>query len=421
MKLPYKCTLAFFTLLVIFLSQNLLAAANDNDVCTQSIPPVQDPPQGGSYSTRVNNPVYISSQEAGYQMTGCGVATVGASTTRANVLDPNGNKETKTSIINQFAAGVKLSASNGGTFDEQIAAAVSILNKDPVNCYRITIKRIKSYTDKPIVTLPVPTKQTIDNVEIVTYRPYNFNALDILMAINDINKNAGGVGLGGVAYDSSNKDKAAHMFQPVALGAAPYKTPTGGQEQDIQIYDSYFNANVDLKLKWDANGKMYINLWSQSYPQWFHLEELYTLENMGPTFCAARNAQGAATTKPGIPVNANGPVTGGKGNGGNNGAVVNPITLTPIPGPITPRPVGCPNGRLEPGEECDDGNTIDIDDCNNSCKITKCGDGIVQLFSSRKETCEPPNGQPNSACRLGSYQGICMSNCKCGPPPVLPA
>lgn len=228
------------------------------------------------------------------------------------------------------------------------------------------------------------------------------------------NKNGGGIGLGGVAYDANNVAQAAHMLQPTAIGLNPYKNQAGAQQQDIQAYDPYYGQPYNFKLMWDTDGRMYINLWGKRYPQMFHLEELYTLENMGPTFCAARNNGGAATTKPGTPVNANGPTTGG-----NNGLNVNPVTPTPaVKGPITPRPVGCPNGRIEPGEECDDGNNIDIDDCSNSCKLTTCGDGIVQLLSSRKEVCEPPNGQPNSMCRVGSYWGSCLSNCKCGPPPV---
>ena len=37
----------------------------------------------------------------------------------------------------------------------------------------------------------------------------------------------------------------------------------------------------------------------------------------------------------------------------------------------------CGNGVVEPGEECDDGNTFDGDGCNANCKAAYCGDGIV--------------------------------------------
>ena len=38
---------------------------------------------------------------------------------------------------------------------------------------------------------------------------------------------------------------------------------------------------------------------------------------------------------------------------------------------------GCGDGVVGPGEECDDGNTIDGDGCDSNCTITACGNGIV--------------------------------------------
>jgi cysteine-rich repeat protein len=38
-------------------------------------------------------------------------------------------------------------------------------------------------------------------------------------------------------------------------------------------------------------------------------------------------------------------------------------------------------------EECDDGNTVDTDNCTNSCKLPKCGDGILQA-ATNNEQCE---------------------------------
>ncbi len=43
----------------------------------------------------------------------------------------------------------------------------------------------------------------------------------------------------------------------------------------------------------------------------------------------------------------------------------------------------CPNGNLDNGEHCDDGNQINSDTCTNNCTITFCGDGTLQQ----------PNGQ----------------------------
>ena len=37
----------------------------------------------------------------------------------------------------------------------------------------------------------------------------------------------------------------------------------------------------------------------------------------------------------------------------------------------------CGNGRIDPGERCDDGNTNDTDDCTSACQLARCGDGVV--------------------------------------------
>jgi cysteine-rich repeat protein len=36
----------------------------------------------------------------------------------------------------------------------------------------------------------------------------------------------------------------------------------------------------------------------------------------------------------------------------------------------------CGHGVLDPGEECDDGNTSDNDACRNDCRFNVCGDGF---------------------------------------------
>jgi cysteine-rich repeat protein len=40
-------------------------------------------------------------------------------------------------------------------------------------------------------------------------------------------------------------------------------------------------------------------------------------------------------------------------------------------------PTGCGNGVVDPSEECDDGNLIDGDGCDHNCTFTGCGNGIV--------------------------------------------
>jgi cysteine-rich repeat protein len=37
----------------------------------------------------------------------------------------------------------------------------------------------------------------------------------------------------------------------------------------------------------------------------------------------------------------------------------------------------CGDARLQPGEECDDGNASNGDDCRRDCRVNRCGDGFV--------------------------------------------
>ncbi|KAF3926467.1 hypothetical protein AA313_de0207467 [Arthrobotrys entomopaga] len=41
-------------------------------------------------------------------------------------------------------------------------------------------------------------------------------------------------------------------------------------------------------------------------------------------------------------------------------------------------PIGCGNGKIDPGEECDDGNTNDGDGCNSACRLEGGGSRIAQ-------------------------------------------
>jgi cysteine-rich repeat protein len=60
----------------------------------------------------------------------------------------------------------------------------------------------------------------------------------------------------------------------------------------------------------------------------------------------------------------------------------------------------CGDGLVQTGEDCDDGNGVDDDGCDNDCTVSPfCGDGVVD--AGRGETCDPPgqpSGQPNE-CR----------------------
>jgi cysteine-rich repeat protein len=56
----------------------------------------------------------------------------------------------------------------------------------------------------------------------------------------------------------------------------------------------------------------------------------------------------------------------------------------------------CGNGRVEPGEQCDDGNNAACDGCSPTCALERCGNGVVDCG----EQCDlgPQNGAPGQRC-----------------------
>ncbi len=67
----------------------------------------------------------------------------------------------------------------------------------------------------------------------------------------------------------------------------------------------------------------------------------------------------------------------------------------------------CGDGITNAGEFCDDGNSVDDDECRNDCTIPVCGDGIVDAQNG--ETCDPPGSA------AGSNGNLCRANCTvCG-------
>ncbi|HLT36574.1 MAG TPA: DUF4215 domain-containing protein [Enhygromyxa sp.] len=59
-------------------------------------------------------------------------------------------------------------------------------------------------------------------------------------------------------------------------------------------------------------------------------------------------------------------------------------------------PADCGNGVIDGDEECDDGNTIDIDACSNACTMAVCGDGLIQIHLG--ETCDDGNTVGGDGC-----------------------
>lgn len=55
----------------------------------------------------------------------------------------------------------------------------------------------------------------------------------------------------------------------------------------------------------------------------------------------------------------------------------------------------CGDGRVDAGEECDDGNNDDADACTASCTTARCGDGVVQLGV---EACDDGNDVDTDTC-----------------------
>ena len=70
----------------------------------------------------------------------------------------------------------------------------------------------------------------------------------------------------------------------------------------------------------------------------------------------------------------------------------NQVTLT-----CTPNTAVCGNGKVEVGEQCDDGNHVACDGCAPTCRLERCGDGIAECG----EECDdgPANGTPGTSVR----------------------
>ena len=68
----------------------------------------------------------------------------------------------------------------------------------------------------------------------------------------------------------------------------------------------------------------------------------------------------------------------------------------------------CGNARIDPGEVCDDGNTVDGDGCSHDCKSNEtCGNRIADVEIG--EVCDDGNTVDGDGCSAN-----CKSNETCG-------
>ena len=83
----------------------------------------------------------------------------------------------------------------------------------------------------------------------------------------------------------------------------------------------------------------------------------------------------------------------------------------------------CGNGQVDPGEECDDGNSYPGDGCSEMCKLELCGDGVVQptmtylMFQFDGRSCNL-GGPKTITFRLNGTvvaEGVLADTCNCQP------
>ena len=82
-------------------------------------------------------------------------------------------------------------------------------------------------------------------------------------------------------------------------------------------------------------------------------------------------------------------------------------------------PYGCGNGRVDAGEECDDGNADDTDGCLSDCRTAVCGDGFVR---GGVEDCDgdAPRSCATACASTGRQACVdCRWETDCTPPPEL--
>jgi len=92
-------------------------------------------------------------------------------------------------------------------------------------------------------------------------------------------------------------------------------------------------------------------------------------------------------------------------------SALRPATIRPAVG--GPR---CGNGIVEPGEECDDGNAVDIDDCRNDCTRPLCCtlDPLQQERCDDNDPCTDDSLDPVAGCIHVPNGRCCQRDADCG-------
>jgi len=67
----------------------------------------------------------------------------------------------------------------------------------------------------------------------------------------------------------------------------------------------------------------------------------------------------------------------------------------------------CVNGVLDEGEQCDDGNGFGGDDCTNACRFAVCGDGSRDIEPPVTEPCDDGNTSNDDSCLNGCVAATC--------------
>jgi len=63
----------------------------------------------------------------------------------------------------------------------------------------------------------------------------------------------------------------------------------------------------------------------------------------------------------------------------------------------------CGDLTVDPGEECDDGNAVNGDGCDDNCTTTRCGNGVV----AGSEACDDGNAVDTDACKNDCTDNVC--------------